>query len=211
MSIFSAKRHGLFIPVEYRKSITITDAFRKRLKKSDRKAEKICVDKDSEFYNRSMKSFLQKNNIEMYSRHNEGGSERFIRTLKNKIYKYMTSISKNVYIDKLDDIVNKHNNIYYSAIKMKPAHVKSNTYINSSKEINDEDPKSNISDNVRISKYKNIFAKGYISNWCENVIKKVKNTVPWRCVISDRKGEEIIRFTKKNSKKQIKKWLEMKK
>ena len=155
MSIFSAKKHGLFIPVEYRKSITITDDFRKRLKKSDRKAEKICVDKDSEFYNRSMKSFLQKNNI-------EGGSERFIRTLKNKIYKYMTSISKNVYIDKLDDIVNKHNNIYYSAIKMKPAHVKSNTYINSSKEINDEDPKSNISDIVRISKYKNIFAKGYI-------------------------------------------------
>ena len=75
----------------------------------------------------------------MYSIHNEGKSviaERFIRTIKNKIYKYMTSISKNVYIDKLDDIVNKYNNTYHSTIKMKPVDVKSSTYIDSSKEIN---------------------------------------------------------------------------
>ena len=75
----------------------------------------------------------------MYSTNNEGKSvvaERFIRTLKNKIYKYMTSISKNVYIDKLDDIVNKYNNTYHSTIKMKPVDVKSSTYIDSSKEIN---------------------------------------------------------------------------
>ena len=87
---------------------------------------------------------LEKNDIEMYSAHNEGKSvvtEIFIRTLKNKIYKYMTSISKNVYIDKLDDIVNKCNNTYHSTIKMKPVYVKSSTYINYSKEINDEDPK----------------------------------------------------------------------
>ena len=86
-----------------------------------------------------MKSWLEKNGIEMYSTHNEGKSviaERFIRTLKNKIYKYMTSISKNVYIDKLDDIVNKYNNTYHSTIKMKPVDVKSSTYIDSSKEIN---------------------------------------------------------------------------
>ena len=92
---------------------------------------------------------------EVYSTHNEGKSviaERFIRTLKNKIYKYMTSISKNVYIDKLDDIVNKYNNTYHSTIKMKPVDVKSNTYINSSKEINDKDPKFKIGDIVRISK-----------------------------------------------------------
>ena len=77
-----------------------------------------------------MKSWLEKNDIEMYSTHNEGKSviaERFIRTLKNKIYKYMTSISKNVYIDKLDDIVNKYNNAYHSTIKLKPVDVKSNT------------------------------------------------------------------------------------
>ena len=94
----------------------------------------------------------------MYSTHNEGKSvaaERFIGTLKNKIYKYMTSVSKNVYIDKLDDIVNKYNNTHYSTIKMKPVDVKLNTYIDSSKEINDKDVKFKIGDIVRISKYKN--------------------------------------------------------
>ena len=72
----------------------------------------------------------------MYSIHNEGKSviaERFIRTIKNKIYKYMTSISKNVYIDKLDDIVNKYNNTYHSTIKMKPVDVKPSTYIDSNR------------------------------------------------------------------------------
>ena len=79
-----------------------------------------------------MKSWLQDNNLEMHSTHNEGKSivaERFIRTLKTKIYKYMTSISKTVYIDKLDDVVNKYNNTYHSTIKIKPASVKDNTYI----------------------------------------------------------------------------------
>ena len=79
----------------------------------------------------------------MYSMHNERKSvvaERFIKTLKNRIYKYMTAVSKNVYTDKLDDIVNKYNNRYHSTIKMKAVDVKSNTYIHSSKEINDEDP-----------------------------------------------------------------------
>ena len=92
-----------------------------------RKANKIWLDKVSEFYNRSMKSFLQNDDIEMYSTHNKGKSvvaERFIRTLKNKIYKYMTSVSKNVYIDKFDDIVNKYNNTYLSTIKIRPVDVK---------------------------------------------------------------------------------------
>ena len=79
----------------------------------------------------------------------------------------MTSILKNVYTDKLDDIVNKYNNTYYSAIKMKPAGVKSSTYINSSKDINDEDPKFKIGDIVRTSQYKYISAKGYVPNWSE--------------------------------------------
>ena len=91
----------------------------------------------------------------------------------------MISALKNVYVDKLDDIVNKYNNTYHSTIKMKPVDVKSNTYIDSSKEINDKDPKFKIGDIVRISKYKNIFAKGYTPNWSEEVlmVKKVKNTV----------------------------------
>ena len=93
----------------------------------------------------------------------------------------MTSISKNVYIDKLDGIVNGHNNTYHTTIKMKPIDVKDNTYINTDEKINNKDPKFKFGDRVRISKYKNIFAKGYTPNWSEEVfvIKKVKNTVPW--------------------------------
>ena len=133
----------------------------------------------------------------MYSTHNEGKSvvaERFIRTKKIKIYKHMTSISKNVYIDKLDDIVNEYNNAYHTTIKMKPIDIKDNTYINTDKETDDKDPKFKVGDHVRISKYKNIFAKGCTPNWSEEVfvIKKVKNTVPWTYVINDLNGEEIM-------------------
>ena len=111
----------MVIPSKDKNGTTITNAFQKILKESNSreakckgcKPNKIWVDTGSEFYNRSMKSWLEKNDIETYSTHNEGKSvfaERFIRALKNKIYKYMTSISKNVYTDKLDDIVNKCNN-----------------------------------------------------------------------------------------------------
>ena len=135
-----------------------------------------------EFYNSSMKSQLEKNDIEMHSPHKGKFVVvgRFIRTSKNKIYKYMTSISKNVCIDKLDDIVNKYNNTYHSTIKMKSVDIKSSTYIDSSKEINHKNPKFKIGDIVRIWKHKNIFAKGYVPNRSEEVfvIKKVKNTVP---------------------------------
>ena len=91
----------------------------------------------------------------MYSIHNEGKSavaERFIKTLKTKIYKYMTSISKNMYIDKLDDIVNEYNNTYHRTIKMKPVDVKHNTYIDSSKKVNDKYPKFKVGNHQRISK-----------------------------------------------------------
>ena len=146
-----------------------------------------------EFYNRSMKSWLEKNDIEMYSAHNEGKSvvaERFIWTIKKKIYKYMTSILKNLYIDKLDDIVHKYSNKKHRTIKMKPIDVKDNTYIDFGK---DNDPKFKVSDHVRISKYKNIFAKGYTPNWSEEVfvIKNIRNTVQWAYVIHDLNGEEI--------------------
>ena len=103
----------------------------------------------------------------------------------------MTAISKNVYIHKLDDIVNKYNNTYHRTIKMKPVDVKSNTYINSSKEINDKDPKFKTDDIVKISKYKNIFAECYVPNWSEEIfiITRVKNTVLWTYVIIDLSGE----------------------
>ena len=133
----------------------------------------------------------------MYSTHNEGKSvvaEKFIRTLKNKIYKYMTSLSKNVYIDKLDDIVNEYNNTYHRTIKMNPIDVRDSTYITIGKEVNDKNPKFKVGDQVRISKYKTIFAKDYTPNWYEEVfvIKEIKNTVPWTYVINDLNGEEII-------------------
>ena len=126
-------KHAWVVPLKDKKGISIVNAFQSILKNSNRKPNKIWVDKGSEFYNRSMKSWLEKNDIEMYSTHNEGKSivpERFIRTLKNKIYKHMTSISKNVYIDKLDDIVNEYNNTKHRTTKTKPIDVKDNTYIN---------------------------------------------------------------------------------
>ena len=140
---------------------------------------------------------VRKNSIEMYSTDNEGKSfiaERFIRTLKNKIYKYMTSVAKTVSIDKLGDIVNKFNNIYHSTIKMKAVHVNSNTYVESSKEINNKNPKFIVGDDPAISKYENIFAKGYTPNWSEEifVIKKDKNTVPQTYVINDLNEEEMV-------------------
>ena len=102
----------------------------------------------------------------------------------------MTSISKNAYIDKLDDIIDEYNN----TIKMKPIDVKDNTYINTSKEINNKDPKFKVGDHVIISKYKNIFAKRYMPNWSEEVfvIKKIKNTILWTYVINDLNDAEII-------------------
>ena len=93
------------------------------MKESDRKPNKIWVDKGTEFYNSSFKKWLKDNDIEIYSIHNKGKSvvdERFLKTLKDKIHKYMTSVSKNVYIDKLDDIVNVYNNRYYRTIEIKP-------------------------------------------------------------------------------------------
>ena len=115
----------------------------------------------------------------------------------------MTAISGDAYIDKLDDIVNEYNNTYHRTIKMKSVDVKNNAYIDSSKKVNDKDPKFEVGDHVRISKYKNIFAKGYTPNWSEEVfvIKKVKNTVPWKYVVNDLNGIEIIgTFFEKNTK-----------
>ena len=142
IDIFS--KYAWVIPLKDKKGISIVNAFQKILKESDRKPNKIWVDKGSEFYNNSFKKWLKDNDIEMYSTNNEGKSviaERFIRTLKTKIYKYMTSISKNVYIDKLDDIVNECNNTYHRTNKMKPIDVKNNTYIDFGKENNDKDSK----------------------------------------------------------------------
>ena len=115
------------VPLKDKKGASIVNAFSKILDKSGRKPNKIWVDKGSEFYNSSFKKWLKDNDIEMYSIYNEGKSvvaERFIRTLKTKIYKYMTSVLKNVYVNKLDDILGKYNNTYHTTIKIKSVDVK---------------------------------------------------------------------------------------
>ena len=105
-------KYAWVVPLKDKNGVTIINAFQSVLKKSNRKSNKIWVDQGSEFYNTSFKKWLKDNDIEMYSTHKEGKSvaaERFIRTFKNKTYKHMTAISKNVYFDVLDDIVDKYN------------------------------------------------------------------------------------------------------
>ena len=124
-------KYAWVIPIKDKKGTSIVNAFKKILSDSNRKPNKIWVDQGSEFYNNTFKDFLKINNIEMYSIYNEGKSvvaERFIRTLKNKIFKHMKAISKNAYFDELDDIANKYNNIVHRTIKMKPIDVTDNYY-----------------------------------------------------------------------------------
>ena len=151
----------------------------------------IWVDQGGKFYNKLFKRFLKTNNIEMYSTYNEGKSviaERLIRTLKNKIFGHMTA----VYCDVLHDIVNKYKNTVPRTIKMKPIDVTSDFYGEYNEDSNKKDPKCNVGDRVRISKYKNIFSIGYTQNWSELFItSEIKNTVPWTYVISDLNGELI--------------------
>ena len=177
--------------------MTITNAFQSILDKSKRKPNKIWIDQGSKFYNTHFKKWLKENDIIMYSTHNEGKSvvaKRFIRTLKNKIYKHMTAVSENVYYDVLDDIVNEYNNTYHKTIVMKPIDVKNDSFADYNEESNKRDPKCKVGNHARISKYKNIFVQGYAPNWSEEifVIKKIKNTVPWTYVISDLNVEEIV-------------------
>ena len=117
IDIFS--KYAWVVPLKDKKGVSIVNAFKQILKESNHKPNKIWVDKGSEFYNNYFKKWLKDNDIEMYSIHNEGKfvlAERFIRILKTKIYKYISSISKNVYMDKLDDIVIEYNNAYHRAI-----------------------------------------------------------------------------------------------
>ena len=139
--IYIYSKYTWVAPFKDKKGVTVINAFQNVLDKSDLKPSKIWVDKESEFYNNSFKKWLKDNNIKMCSIHNEGKSVvagRFIRTLKKKIYNHMTAVSKNVYIDKLDDIVNEQNNIFHKTINMKPVDVKNDAYIDSSKEVNDK-------------------------------------------------------------------------
>ena len=199
-------KNAFVIPSKDKKRISIVNAFNKIIKQSNRRAKgtsahhvkpsKIWIDQRREFYNHVFKKWLSDNDIIMYSTNNEGKSvvaERFIRTLKNKLYKHMTATGKNVYYDVLDDIVNEYNNTKHNTTKMKPKDVRDNkrVYID---EHNEKDSRFKVGDRVRISKFKNIFAKGYTPNWSTEIfiINKINDTVPYTYNIKDLNGEEIV-------------------
>ena len=190
-------KYTFVIPLKDKKGISIVNALNKIIKQSGRKPNKIWVDQGSEFYNHVFKRRLSRNNIIMYSTYNEGKSvvaERLIRTLENKLYKHMTATDKNVYYDVLDDIVNEYNNTKHNTIKMKPKDVGNNNkrvYID---EHNEKRSRFKVGDIVRISEFKNIFAKGYTPIWSREIfiINKINDSVPYTYNIKDLNGEEII-------------------
>ena len=191
-------KYAFVAPLRDKKGISVANGFNKIIKQSDnRKPNKIWVDQGGEFYNNVFKRWLSNNNIIMYSTYNEGKSvvaERFIRKLKNKLYKHMTATGKNVYYDVLDDIVNEYNNTKHNTIKMKPIDVKDNNkrvYID---EHNEKDSRFKVGDRVRIYKFKNTFAKGYPPYWSKEIftVDKINDTVPYTYNIKDLNDEEII-------------------
>ena len=176
------------VPLKDKEGVTTVNAFQKILNNSKRKPNKIWVDQGSEFYSSHFKEWLKDN---------EGKSvvaERFIWTLKNKMYKHIKPISKNVNFVVLNDIVDEYNNTYHRTIKMKPTDVRSDSSSKYNEKSYKKDPRFKAANHVRISKYKNILAKAYVSNWSEEifVISKIKNRVPWTYVISDLNGEESV-------------------
>ena len=154
-------KYAFVVPLKDKEGISVTNGFNKIIKQPGRKPNKIWVDQGSEFYNHFFKRWLSRNDIIMYSTYNEGKSvvaERFIRTLKNKLYKHMTATGKNVYYDVLDDIVNEYNNTNHNTIKMKPKDVGNNNKRAYIDEHNKKRCRFKVGDRVRISKFKNIFA-----------------------------------------------------
>ena len=170
-------KYAWVIPIKDKKGTSIVNAFKKTLSDLNIKPNKLWVDHGSEFYNKSFKDFLKINNIKMYSTCNKRKSvvaERFIRTWKNKIFKHITVISKNIYFDVLDDIVDKYNNTVHKTIKIKPIKVTGDHYAEYNVDpSNKKNRQFKVGDNVRISKLKNIFAKVYTPNWSE-----LENEIP---------------------------------
>ena len=190
-------KYTFVVPLKDKKGISIVNTFNKIIKQSNRKPNKVWVDQGGELYNRVFKKWLSDNDIIMYSTFNEGKSvvaKRLIRTLKNKLHKHMTATGKNIYYDVLDDIVNKYNNTKHNTIKMKPKDVKydnKRVYID---DYNKKDSRFNVGDRVRISKFKNIFAKEYTPNWSRKIfiVNKINDTVPYTYNLKDLNDEEII-------------------
>ena len=189
-------KYAQFFLLKDKKIISIVKSFQKILDSSDRKPNKILKKVIVKFDNNLFQRLLRINNTEMCSTYNEGKSvvgERFIRTLKNNIFKHIKAVSKSVCFDVLDDIVNKYNSTVNKTIKKKPIGVMSDSHSEHNKESNEKDPKFKVGDHVRISKYKIIFTKEYSKIRLEEVfvVSKIKNTVLWTYVISYLNGEQI--------------------
>ena len=195
IDIFS--KYGWIIPLENKEGKTVASALKTIFK--ERKTEKTWVDKGKEFYNKDVKAL-----IELYSTENEEKSsvvERWIRTMKEKMWKYFTDHNTNVYIDILPDLVKDYNNTKHSSIKMTPVEASKkkneltvwrNLYPDRL-DILDINPKFSVGDKVRISKKKKTFEKGYTTRWTEEIftITKINHTSPVTYKIADLNGEEI--------------------
>ena len=164
-------KYAWVVPLKDKRGISIVNAFQKIISKG-RKPNKICVDQGDEFYNNLFKKFLKINNVDMYSNYNEEKSvavKRLIKTLKNKIFKHMAAVSKNVYFDLLKDFLDKYNYAVHRSIKMKRIDITPGSYTEYNEGSKEKDPKFKVGYHVRISEYKNIFAKGYTQNWSKLV------------------------------------------
>ena len=188
------------------------NAFRKIIWEG-RKPSKIWVAQGGEFYNKLFKRFLKINSIEMYSTYNEGKSavaKRYVEkgTLKNKIFKHMTAVSKNLYFDVLDDIVNKHNNGVHRSIKMKPIDVTSGSYAEYNEDSNVTKPKLKVGVHVRISKYKKFLIKATLKISQKKFLLLVELKIQFcglLLLVTWMVNQLLEVFMKKNSKKLVKK------
>ena len=195
IDIFS--KYGYLVPLKNKQGVTVADALKKIFE--ERRPGKLWVDKGKEFYNNNVKGL-----VEIYSTENEEKSsivERWIRTMKEKIWKYFTDNNTYTYIDVLPDLVEDYNNTVHSSIKMTPVEASKkkneltvwrNLYPDRYK-INDITPKFSVGDKVRISKKKKTFEKGYTTRWTEEIftITKIQNTNPITYKLEDLKGEEL--------------------
>ena len=188
-------KYGWLIPLKDKTGKSVASALKTIFE--ERKPEKMWVDKGKEFYNKDVKDL-----IELYSTENEEKSsvvERWIRTMKEKMWKYFSAKSTNVYMNVLSDLVKEYNNTRHSSIKMTPVKTSKNeltvwrNLYPENLEIRDINPKFSVGDEVRISKKKNIFEKGYTTRWTEEIftIVEVKLTSPPTYKIADFNGEEI--------------------
>jgi len=197
-------KYSWSIPLKNKTGQTTAEAFRKVAKESGRIPRHLWVDKGKEFYNKDVNNWLKENNIIMYSTYSEHKScvvERFNRTLKEQMWKRFTAENTRNWIDMLDKLINDYNNKVHSTIEMTPveASQKENEMkaiqntLDKTRSIPIRKPKLKIGNKVRLSRTKQIFEKGYLPNWSEElyVIDKVQNTIPVTYKLKDLLGEEI--------------------